>query len=809
LAVTLQVGTASAQDAICEADHQIASAGGDFTGETLLSDDGKTLVVEGAASVAVHTLGEDGQWSLSQMLPAAADAAIAIDPATGQIAVGTVGEVAGEPRGAVDFYVRTAEGLYDLGEQHTLEGPAAPDDITFGADGTMYAVGGGGAGSVVVQAAYGDTCCLTGTIPNTTWNGTWRLAPTTDGVAAAGLDPTGVGRIFAMTLTPEGDTASWTAIDEVAAPPLADDATFGASLAAAGGTLLIGSPGDGAAFVYEQGDAGWALAQTLKPGAHSAFEGNADAFADLVSARDAIAAIDANAFDPAQAQAALDLLAPVLALTAQGAIFTAVVPFEDDPTGMPYAITTVINGTLESPGSAPAELEDYYFEQDANPVVNFDSSPDLHISAFFVVYDAATDQWLLNAVAQGDNVNAVTEVEFEFLEPYDPPPSDVFAAGLRQVVDTFWDPSDIAAAAKTLEALVAEGEGQTSAWIADQKASALAPVSKSVDAGAGSADFGGSVALSGDGGWAAVGGSGAAADYVYSFPRVAEGGGSGGAVFLDGGPGGNILSGTLPAQYPPGWGYQGAFASGFPPGNVLSGTIPNYEPWGMRVAIGNNGNNSAGATVAVASPRAGVVVFDDISSCAVVTDSDGDGIADDVDACPTEPAGAYDNDMDGCPDGRDLVAEALNQLAAELFDELEIAAADASNQKQKRVKQARKQVEKALTKFDAGKDDAAFNKLSAAVTLIPRSLEGGDAARLEIASYGETIFNIVIAELLDVLAEAGIEVSAEFDALIEAMVADIGVAIDNDQPAAALRKVRRYKKKLELVRPDREVRDRR
>lgn len=769
---------ASAQTPECQANHQVLPAGSVIDG-ALLSGDGQTMLVSDAATLTIYARQSSGDWASTQTLSVQPGAALAISPTNDAIAVGLKVSVEGAPRGAVNLYTRDGDdslGLYKAAGQHLLEGPVAPADLSYGVSGTLFALGlSAKGGNAVVSAAYADDCCLSGTLP---FQYDWptdnppALRASGSGVFVAAQ---GIGKVFSMTLTPKGDTASWTAITGIPAPIGADLKAFGTSIAGAPGTLIVGSPGDQAAYVYQEGVDGWELAQTIAPDKHHASEGNPEEFAALVLARDIVSAIDAGNFDPADAQAALEAVGPVLEATTQGAIFTAVVPFEDDPTGMPYAITVVAH---DAGGTAPAELEDYYFEQGTNPVINFPSTPELHVSAFFVVYHAPTGQWLLNAVLQGAKVNDVNTVEFQFLEPYDPPPSDVYADGQRQV-KTFWNPRDLSQVAATLGLLASEGDALSADAITELRDSVLATLRTATAKGAGVVGFGSSVAVSEDGGWAAVGATGHGADYVYAFPKVTDGG-AGETAYAAGPPYGGI-SGTIPQPFD--WELEASFASGWPP-NTLQGTLPiQIDDWpGLtRVVPGAAGN---GAQIAHAAPRTGLVTFDDINACTDLGDSDGDGIADDLDACPTEPAGSYDSNQDGCPDGRDLITDALTELTAELFDDLDKSAAGGSHKQQKRVKQARKKAYKALDRFDTGRDTAAFNKLSAAVALVPRTLEGGDAARLDLVTYADTLGVVRIEEI-----------RAEFPdidfAAVDALTEVVNAAIEAGDTKRALRTIRR------------------
>ncbi len=746
-AVFCQYGLSADAQEQCFADQEIDIESASAESVTL-SNDGLMMIISGGTTAYIYQRSsEEVEFELTQNLSVTAGAPIALDPASGNIAVGI--------DSGLERFERNGEGIYELTASRILEGTSVPQQLTYGVDGTLYAFNvNGNSGVVAAVGNFESNCCdLTGTLPTQIdWPPVdFKLAPTGSGVAVSAVRENDPSRVFMMEHTTDGDVSSWTSIEELIAPASADQYTFGVSIAGGPGKLLVGSPKDRSVFSYENGPEGWALSETFLPEeVHRSLEGNPDQFASLQSARDLIANIDTNNFSPAIAQSALDSVNSVLAITTtDGGVFKAIVPFEDDPTDQPYAVTIVVNSYPGFPGSAQAETEDYIFSQGENAVVSFTNNVDdsIYISDFFVEFDAEKSEWILNATVKGPDANSVTEVEFQFLEPYDPPPSDVFQAGFREST-TFWDPAEMTDATNALAELANAGQGQEEAWIEIRKNLALEILGDAISVGAGTADYGSSVQLSDDGTWAVVGGAGGNANYVYSFSALAQGG-----------PGDGIC-GTLPTQ------------------------INDYdEPWLISVANTDNGST----TIAASSTDGRLRVFDNIASCVAVGDTDGDGIADDLDLCPTQPAGTYDSNLDGCPDGRDLIAEVLAEVAAVRFDALDdIAALTGNNGKIRRVKQARAHVAKAFQKFVEGKNMTALNKLSAAVSLVPRSLESGDASRLEVAEYGGIIVDVVIAEAL---AENPIE-GGLLDGVNELL--DQGnAAMADGEPKTALRKRRR------------------
>jgi hypothetical protein len=121
----------------------------------------------------------------------------------------------------------------------------------------------------------------------------------------------------------------------------------------------------------------------------------------------------------------------------------------------------------------------------------------------------------------------------------------------------------------------------------------------------------------------------------------------------------------------------------------------------------------------------------------VITDSDGDGIPDDQDACPYEDATGFDTDEDGCIDS----LTGLNDMLEKLVDE-GIIADELKNSLLSKVANAEKSADKENI-------DAAINKLEALTNEINAQTgkKISEEAALEIVEYTNSIISWLMTQL--------------------------------------------------------------
>lgn len=116
-----------------------------------------------------------------------------------------------------------------------------------------------------------------------------------------------------------------------------------------------------------------------------------------------------------------------------------------------------------------------------------------------------------------------------------------------------------------------------------------------------------------------------------------------------------------------------------------------------------------------------------------LSDSDGDGIPDDEDACPYEDATGFDADQNGCIDTLDGLQEMIETLPDDvLADEIKNSLVS--------------KVNNALNSVDKEKDDAAINMLEAFINQI--GAQSGKKISTEVVDMITTYVNNIIAQII-------------------------------------------------------------